>query len=99
MKGRIQPERGPTEGTVTVQKMLFPMTVTAVRREIAFARSDGGPTGRGLNIGTLGDKKSSHTGPLRAHLTAERAAFREEIVTRDSHMFTAFHVKRSETGR
>ncbi|MFD7853470.1 hypothetical protein ACFV6B_04130 [Streptomyces microflavus] len=79
--------------------MLFPMTVTAVRREIAFARSDGGPTGRGLNIGTLGDKKSSHTGPLRAHLTAERAAFREEIVTRDSHMFTAFHVERSETGR
>ncbi|MEW1629668.1 hypothetical protein AB0387_20060 [Streptomyces sp. NPDC089173] len=79
--------------------MLFPMTVTAVRRDIAFARSDGDPTGRGLNIGTLGDKKSSHAGPLRAHLMAERAVFREEIVTRDSHMFTAFHVKRSETGR
>ncbi|MEU9700303.1 hypothetical protein [Streptomyces sp. NPDC047981] len=40
MTGEIPQERVPAD---TVQAALFPVTVTAVRREVTYARPDGGP--------------------------------------------------------
>jgi hypothetical protein len=41
MTGEIPEEQVPADGAA--QAALFPVTVTTVRREIAFARPDGGP--------------------------------------------------------
>ncbi|MFE3629408.1 hypothetical protein [Streptomyces goshikiensis] len=40
MTGEIPQEQVPTGA---VQQALFPVTVTAVRREVTYARPDGGP--------------------------------------------------------